>query len=232
MNWINWKGIKSDTIKGLMICELPPITKPEMKAKATHIDGVDGSIIEELGYQSYDKAIVIGLKGNFDIDEVIEYFSGRGDVIFSNEADKKYKAVIVDTIEYARVLRYRMAKIIFHVQPYKYLATGNTKTIDTSALTSYTINNIGNTKSKPKMAITGSGEIEVKLNGITQFIYVFPDGETTVTFDSELQDAYDDGILKNRNMNGNFIELEKGENVISWTGNIASITFENWSRWL
>ena len=82
------------------------------------------------------------------------------------------------------------------------------------------------------MAITGSGEIEVKLNGITQFIYVFPDGETTVTFDSELQDAYDDGILKNRNMNGNFIELEKGENVISWTGNIVSITFENWSRWL
>lgn len=232
MNWINWKGIKSDTFKELVICELPPIVKPEMKAKAIHIDGIDGSIIEELGYQSYDKPIIIGLKRGYDIDNIIEYFSGSGEVIFSNEPDKKYRAVIVNGVDYERALRYRVAKVIFHTQPYKYSATETTKSVDTSTLTSYTINNKGNTKSKPKMAITGSGEIEVKLNGITQFIYNFPDGETTVTFDSELQDAYDDGILKNRNMNGNFIELEKGDNVISWTGTITNITFENWSRWL
>ena len=61
MNKIIWKDIESTEIKGLMICELPPITKPKMRVQETTIDGVDGSIIEELGYESYDKTITIAL---------------------------------------------------------------------------------------------------------------------------------------------------------------------------
>ena len=61
MNSINWKGIDSESIEGLLICELPPISKPKMRIKETVIDGVDGSFIEELGYESYDKTMKIGL---------------------------------------------------------------------------------------------------------------------------------------------------------------------------
>ena len=57
INSINWKGIDSNTLDGLLICELPPITKPKMRVKETFVDGVDGSFIEELGYESYDKTI-------------------------------------------------------------------------------------------------------------------------------------------------------------------------------
>ena len=120
MNSIIWKGVSSTTIQGLLISELPPITKPEMRIKQTEIDGMDGSIIEELGYASYVKTITIGLHGNFDINKVIKYFTGEGDIVFSNEPDKVYKAKICGQIDYTRLLRYRQASIPFLVQPFKY----------------------------------------------------------------------------------------------------------------
>lgn len=120
MNKIIWRDIESTEIKGLMICELPPITKPKMRVQETQIDGVDGSIIEELGYESYDKTITIGLTKNFDIDEVIEYFTGEGNVTFSNEPERYYKAKIIDQIDYERLLRYKTATLKFRVQPFKY----------------------------------------------------------------------------------------------------------------
>ena len=120
MNSIIWRGVESTTIKGLIISELPPISKPEMRVKETVIDGRNGSQIEDLGYNSYDKSITIGLYGDFNIDEVIKYFSGEGDVVFSNEPDKVYRAKIYTQIDYTRLLRYRQATVLFRTQPFKY----------------------------------------------------------------------------------------------------------------
>lgn len=120
MNYIIWKNKNSRTLKGLLISELPPISKPLMRVQETTIDGVDGSIIEELGYESYDKTLQIGLFGSFNIDEIIEYFSGAGQIVFSNEPDKYYNARIVNQIDYERLLRFRTASITFRVQPFKY----------------------------------------------------------------------------------------------------------------
>lgn len=120
MNYLIWKGKDSREIEGLVICELPPITKPQMRMTETVIDGVDGSIIEELGYSSYDKTLSIGIKPNADINEIIAYFTGDGEVVFSNEADKYYKARIVNQIDFTRLVRYRVATVAFRVQPFKF----------------------------------------------------------------------------------------------------------------
>lgn len=120
MNSIIWKGIPSTDIQGLLICELPPITKPEMRTRETEIDGKDGSIIEELGYAPYTKTMKIGLHSIYNIDKVIKYFTGEGDVIFSNEPDRVYHARITEQIDFTRLLRYRQATVKFTVQPYKY----------------------------------------------------------------------------------------------------------------
>jgi predicted phage tail component-like protein len=120
MNSIIWRGVSSTLINGLIISELPPITKPEMRIKQTEIDGRDGSIIEGLGYATYTKTVKIGLHGNYDINKVIKYFTGEGDIVFSNEPDKVYKAKICGKIDYTRLLRYRQANISFLVQPFKY----------------------------------------------------------------------------------------------------------------
>lgn len=120
MNSITWKGVSSTTIDGLLICELPSISKPQMRIKETVIDGRDGSFVEELGYSSYNKSVLIGLHGEYDINKIIKYFTGEGDLVFSNEPDKVYKAKIVASIDFQRLVRYRTASVTFLVQPYKY----------------------------------------------------------------------------------------------------------------
>ena len=120
MNSIIWKGVSSTTIKGLIINELPPISQPEMRVMETVIDGRNGSVIENLGFNAYDKPITISLHRDYDIDEVIKYFTGEGEVVFSNEPDKVYRAKIHAQIDYNRLLRYRQAVVLFRTQPFKY----------------------------------------------------------------------------------------------------------------
>lgn len=120
MNSIFWKGVRSTTIPGLLVCELPPISKPRMRINETVIDGRDGSIVEELGYETYTKTIVIGLRSAFDINEVIKYFTGEGDLVFSNEIDKVYKARITEGIDFERLLHFKRATVKFLCQPFKY----------------------------------------------------------------------------------------------------------------
>lgn len=129
MNYVIINGVNSNTIPGLLIQSLPPISKPLMRTEVVEIDGRDGDIVYDLGYSAYDKQISIGLHGNFDIDQVIKFFTGKGTVIFSNEPDKYYNFQIINQIDYQRLLRYRTATVTMHVQPYKY-AVGETTSVD------------------------------------------------------------------------------------------------------
>lgn len=131
-NYIILNNKNSNTISGLIIQELAPISKPLQRTQVETIDGRDGDIVTPLGYAAYNKKIKIGLYGNFDINEVIAYFATKGTVIFSNEPDKYYYYQIVDQIDYERLVRYRVATVTMHVQPFKYSATEGTITVDSS----------------------------------------------------------------------------------------------------
>lgn len=231
MNYIIWNNQDSRDVKGLLISELPPITKPNLRVKETVIDGVDGSIIEELGYESYDKTIAIGLKVDADIDKVIEFFTGNGELVFGNEPDKYYVARITKGIDYTRLLRFRVARVTFRVQPFKYNRVEATSEA-TYESTSLVVRNLGNYTAKPLITLTGSGDVDLFVNGKKVCRYTFPSGETTVVLDSEKQDAYWESTLKNRNMIGEFPILEKGNNVITWNGTVNSIIVRKYSRWL
>lgn len=229
---INWKGISSETIPGLIICELPPITKPKMRTTITKIDGRDGDIIEELGYESYTKSIKIGLARNFDIDQIIKYFTGSGELIMSNESDKIYKCQIIEKIDYEKLLRFKTATIKFYTQPYKYKRNESQVVLNISGQTSVTVNNIGLESAKPIIKLTGSGTVDLSLNGSTVLTYTFPANETEVIIDSLIEEAYLNGVYKNRNMVGIFPILEPGTNTIGWSGSLTKIEIQPKSRWL
>lgn len=343
MNYIIWKDRDSRYIKGLVVCELPPIVKPQMRIAETTIDGVDGSIIEELGYSSYDKALTIGITQNANIDEITKYFTGSSNIVFSNEPNKYYKATIINQIDYARLARFKTATIVFRVQPFKYhlnekyVTTGEMSVVEiplitngvyndgtfvetspdgdgwetitrfvevkeqqqyklqgiltqptwqtsvyfydedqtlieardighddyvftftTPATTKYlkfcgysqvidlstvnlneiTIDNVYNVEnwgteiSKPLIIIGGEGEIKCRVNGNDIFTYTFPQNDTEVYIDSELQDAYVNTTLKNRNMVGVFPTLKQGNNAITFTGIVNTVKIYARSRWI
>ena len=231
MNYVIWNNIDSRDIKGLLICELPPITKPNMRVKETAIDGVDGSIIEELGYESYDKTMTVALTAGADIDKITEYFTGNGELVFSNEPSKYYRARIIKSIDYARLLRYRTAKVTFRVQPFKYDLL-EVERVATSERDSMIVENIGNHTAKPLITVTGSGRIQLYVNGNYSCFVDIIEGLNTITLDCEKQDAYNELGYQNRNMRGDFPILEKGNNTISWIGELESIQIKRYSRWL
>lgn len=133
-NTITLNGIESSEIPGLLIQTLPPISKPLMRTEIEEIDGRDGDIVTNLGFSAYDKEITIGLYGDFDIDEVISYFTSQGTVIFSNEPEKYYNYQIIQQIDFERLLRYRTATVTFHTQPFKYSTEENAKTFNVNLL--------------------------------------------------------------------------------------------------
>lgn len=229
-NSIVFKNIESDSIKGLLISELPPITKPKMRTSITEIEGRDGDIVEELGYASYNKPLKIGLTKDFDINQIIKYFSGSGDLILSNEPDKVYKAAIYSKIDYERLLRFKTAEIEFHVQPYKFLLNEPPFILNINEETGFMVSNVGLEKSKPIITLYGEGEVQISINGRDVFLINIDD--EFVVVDSLIEEAYKGSILKNRNMKGEFPMLETGINTVEWTGNLTKIKVEPKSRWI
>ena len=134
-NYIILNGVNSNTITGLLISTLPPITKPKIRTQKEEIDGRDGDIVTKLGYSAYDKEFTIGLYGDFDINEVISYFNSEGTVVFSNEDDKYYNYQILEQIDFEKLIRFKTAKVRMHVQPFKYPTEEEQIQVDATVIT-------------------------------------------------------------------------------------------------
>jgi predicted phage tail component-like protein len=223
MGYIIWKGVKSTEINGLLICQLPPITKPQMRVSETIISGRDGSTIEELGYEPYDKTVSIGLRGEFDIDEVIKYFTGEGEIVFSSEPDKVYRARIHAKIDYIRLLRYRQANVVFRVQPYKYAYNEGVCVPETSEIGCATV--ILKTDDAYKLK-------NIKICGQTE-----QDGEPTPTAPAKLYSIGESGSITVKVADGNTVKQTVTASIPRLAGikvsdqNLATYTDNNEQMW-
>ena len=234
-NYIILNGKNSNAIEGLLIQSLPPISKPKIRTEIEEIDGRDGDIVTTLGYSAYDKEFLIGLYGDFDIDEVVAFFNSSGTVTFSNEEDKYYNYQILEQIDFERLIRFRTATVKMHVQPFKYSTVESTQTFTITSNTSITVKNNGNYISKPLITIYGSGTINLSLNDYQLFI-IDLGTEEQITIDTNLMEAYnqDTQTLLNRLVTGDYdnFALNVGSNEITWSGTITEIDITNYSRWL
>ena len=224
-----FRNINSDTIEGLIICSEPPISSSGMKIKETTIDGRDGSIIDKLGYKPYTKTVDIGLRRNVDIDSIISFFSGEGDLTFSNEPNKVYKAAIYERIDLERLLRFRKGKVKFYCQPFKYNKNDIYTTVTNNVI------NQGNIQSKPLIRLEkdSSTSIELTVNG-TRFKYTFPTDETYVEIDCESMTVMYEGLTRNRQLEigYEFPRLAVGNNTITIHSGNATIKIKRKDRWL
>ena len=234
MNTVVLNGTSSSSLRGLLIQRLPPISKPPIRVMTDEIDGVDGDITTPLGYGAYDKEILIGLHGSFDINAVIAFFDSAGEVTFSNEPDKVYRYKILQQIDYERLVRFRTAIITFHVQPFKYLK--NEPLIEETFVTddeNVTVTNSGNIYSKPLITLNGTGTVNLYI-GDVQILAIALGTSEAITLDVESLDAYYGASLKNRQITGDMEKLvfPPGESVLSWTGTVSYISISRYCRWI
>lgn len=231
-------GVSSKTINGLLIQSLPPITKPKIRTSIEDIDGRDGDLVTTLGYAAYDKAITIGLKGDYNVDDVIEYFNTKGKITFSNEIDKYYNFAIYDTIDFNKLIRFKTANVSIHVQPFKYSADEPPiKYVNTNAqtITNISVRNTGNIYSKPKLTLTGKNTTAIYVNGKQILsIELSAAGETIVIDAAEMNATDLNGNYLNRQVTGDYdnFRLATGVNDIKLAGTFTNATIENYSRWI
>ena len=231
-NYVTIDGVSSLTISGLYIKDLPPITKPPMRYYKEEIDGRDGDIITRLGYGAYDKELTIGLAGDYDIDEIVNFFNPIPSTlapniiepyttfVFSNESDKVYWGQILEQIDFNHLIKFKTATVKIHVQPFKYKdgydATSSTRT--------FYITNFGNIYAKPIIIIQGTGTVSVELDNTQYFQVELGDTTTTMClFTNEMNAAtYKDGVytLANRQVTGDYsaFKVPVGNSVITLTG--------------
>lgn len=229
-NSIIINGVSSDTVAGLLICELPPITKPLMRTDIEEIDGRNGDIVTKLGYSAHDKTFSVGLTRGFDINEVIAFFAQSGTITFSNEADKYYLFDQLEQIDFERLVRFRTADATVHVQPFKYPVSEAAVSGSASPLT---VTNGGNATSAPSYTIKGSGDVTLSLDGYQILAISLGTGDE-ITVDVSTMDATGGGQLRNRSVTGDYslLALTPGEHTVSWTGSVTNVSITNYTRWI
>ena len=137
-------------------------------------------------------------------------------------------ATMDETITAPKTYKY----IWFHINAGTELNYTLTVKMINESLKSIKVFNMGNTVSKPEITIFGSGTVGISLNGVK--ILSMNIDDSYITIDSEKMDAYHDGILKNRQITGDYANLAMnvGSNVISWVGNVDKVEIKNVSRWI
>lgn len=234
-NYVELNGYSSSLIKGLLISELPPITKPLQRSTVEEIDGRDGDIITKLGYAAYDKKMTIGCYGDFNIDDIIQFFDSEGTAVFSNEPDKYYRYVILQAIDFERLIRFRTANVVFHVQPFKFSSVDilHTYTVQGSE-TSFEITNRGNVISRPVITVYGSGNVSFSINSNTNVFSIAFGTDDHITIDAETLNAYKGDTLKNRSVSCDYrkLYLKTGLNTLSWSGTVSKVEIVKGSRWI
>lgn len=182
-------GVNSQSIQGLLVSELAPISKPQQRTQIDEVDGRDGDIVTPLGFAAYDKRVKIGLSYDYDIDDIIEFFNSSGVVTFSNEPDKYYRFAIYEQIDFERLIRFKTAEVTLHCQPFKFSTTETPKLFNVTSGSPITVKNDGNYQSRPNLTIIGSGDVDLSLNG-SQVLSLDLEDNQAIIIDTEDMNAY------------------------------------------
>lgn len=221
-NGFVWRGIHSNE-KGLKIISLPNITTPEKREEKIIIPGRDGYLTQsDESYEGEVKPVEFDIKHD-NFDDIKTWLNGSGEVIFSNEPDRYYKARIINKLDLARVLeKFHSGIIQFDCQPFGYGLNNDLIIIDKPI----SIYNEGTYKSQPYLKIFGFGYITLNIN---DEVIKLKNIEDYVELDSEIMECYKEHQNCNNKMIGEFPILKVGKNNISWIGNVNKI--EITPRW-
>jgi len=212
-----YNGINSKDM-GVVLKALPPITRPKKRIETITVPGRNGNLyIDENSYEPIIISLECTLKKDVDPRKITEWLVEFGTITFSDELDKFYNAVIINSIPLSRIFRvYREFIIQLELQP---IALSNTQYArNFSGTESQTLELDCTATVYPYIKVMGSGEVQLTINNKTCIVNI---DESYIELDSELQNAYKVNKSKNNMMNGEFPTLEPGENTIQITGNAS-----------
>ena len=222
---------------GIIISKRPNLPSPKRRVAYIDIPGRDSSLTyDERTYENITIGVECRIKDGNLIDKIDEikawlFSVGESDLIFSIQEDKKYRAQVVNSIDFSQIAKkFSEFIIIFNCRPFKYAVSNNIITINQSGTS---IINEGSIASKPVIRVTCNESGEFKINDYEVKIVDF---NGTIIIDSELEEvfSYIEGEMINasNNISGEFPVIDVGDNLLSFSGGISKIEITpNW-RWL
>lgn len=205
------------------------ITKPKRRSNIISVEGIDGSMVEDYGYEAFTLTYKLTLTENEHMDQIYSLLDG--DVILEPEdlQGYYYKAKVISDVSYSPFSTWQKSTIEFYIyDPFRYKKDEVDITLSTFP---EIINYEGNVNGYPLIKITGSGTVNITFNGVS-FSYNFDTPFVFIDCMPGKQNAYYGDVLKNRRMIGEFPHLNTGGNELLVSGSVSQIQISKRSRWI
>ena len=185
--WFVWKNQNTESL-GLWIAKLPKITRAPERYDTVEIPGKAGTLIMREGddvFESYLKECTVQtLRNNPKLQEIMDWLSGDGEVTFSNEMNKVYKASILSDVSFDKVSNdIIQAKIPFFVEPFKKKVHREQDRITVTE--TGTIANPGNVASLPMIRVQKTGAAIIAIGDRSMSFEHLP-GDVTIDCEAQI----------------------------------------------
>lgn len=222
---VDFKNITAESL-GLTTLSVGRRQRAQEQINAQPIPYSDTEAIEHTGkYIPYERSMEFYIGDEEQISVINNWLVGYGRLQTAKDPEGYFKAHVISGLGYEKFLQVKdKMNVTFKINPpFLYLHSGDTPIILTAP---GTVNNPGTHESEPYVKITGSGNINIDING--QIIALTAvDGYLVI--DSESQYIYKDTVNQGDKMVGEFPKFNPGINNISWTGTVTNI--ETIPRW-
>lgn len=252
----SFNGTNLGSVPFVFLQEVKKPLSPKMNFGEYKIPRRNGSYIVKDAYQNIEIQVKILISGNNRPNlcrKLIQpWLNVKSKLIFEDEPDKYYLAEIFESIVYKEKEYFDEITITFLCEPFKYnlvnssgdIITKNAEMITKTASfpmlenetvfvvngsKEVTVKNLGNVNIKPVIKISGTASL---LNIQTQsYACSIADiRNETVYLDTEKMIVYK--IVNNRKVSklndftGRFVELERGENTVRFSGSNINVTVD------
>jgi len=190
------------------------------------IPGRDGSWWQGDGaYDEIEAAVTLWLPPTANLAAVRAWLTGTRNLEIAQDADRYYVARVSSPLTPSpRDFGHGYdAVVTFAAEPFAYVKDPVDVTVVSSPTT---VQNPHPVYALPLLVIDGDGDVEITVGGTT---FTLDDLAAPVTLDCAIPECYDGTGPRNEIMRGAFPILAPGDNVVSWTGTVSSITIT--PRW-
>ena len=213
-SWFSWKGERSID-KGIWVTTLPGIARAEERNEQIEVAGRPGVLTILNGEDNHEPirlTVVVTAPRNINLQPVLDWLTGGGDVVFSNQPDRAYEAQILDSVEFMNISNSLcQANVNFVCQPHKKAVPKEGKISKTLVSdTAQTIVNPGTVAARPKVKVTKSAAGNFTMS-IGDSIMSFTSAPTVLVIDCDAEIILkSDGTLWAGTFSGDFFRIPKG----------------------
>lgn len=228
--WFIWNGVDSRDMN-IWVTDGPQPTRAAERTKEVTILGRAGTLLLKQGdnvHDGYLKECAITVPFTADMQSILNWLHGSGEVIFSSEPGYVYRAEIPNELKFSRSGNsLRTASVPFFVHPHKGQFPPETAVEFSEDGEIY---NPGTVAARPLIEVTFTGECSLTVGDITLTLSHTENQEAeTVTVDCDAQIITDDNGIWQGTSEGDFWLIEPGTSEITLTD--AEITILPRWRW-